>query len=69
VLSWSRPGGEQDTPSFEIDSRVATIQQSLPSKKDKRLTVVTPKATLAGVAFLLSQNETQDIITMSPEGM
>lgn len=32
-------------------------------------TVVTPRATLAGVAFLLSQKETQEIITMSPDGM
>lgn len=32
-------------------------------------TVVTPRATLAGVAFRFSQNETQLMITISPDGM
>jgi hypothetical protein len=32
-------------------------------------TVVTPRATLAGVAFLFSQNDTHDIITISDDGM
>lgn len=32
-------------------------------------TVVTPNATRAGVAFRFNQNETQDIITISPEGI
>lgn len=32
-------------------------------------TVVTPSDTLAGVAFRLSQKLTQEIITISPEGM
>lgn len=32
-------------------------------------TVVTPRATLAGVAFLFSQKLTQDMMTISPLGM
>lgn len=32
-------------------------------------TVVTPSATLAGVAFRLSQNETQEMMTISPDGI
>lgn len=32
-------------------------------------TVVTPKATLAGVAFLFNQKLTQDMMTISPLGM
>lgn len=32
-------------------------------------TVVTPRATLAGVAFLFSQKLTQDMTTTSPLGM
>lgn len=32
-------------------------------------TVVTPRATRAGVAFRFNQKETQDIITMSPDGI
>lgn len=32
-------------------------------------TVVTPSATLAGVAFLFSQKLTQDIMTIRPDGM
>lgn len=32
-------------------------------------TVVTPRATRAGVAFRFNQNDTQDIMTISPDGM
>lgn len=32
-------------------------------------TVVTPSDTLAGVAFRFNQNETHDIMTISPDGM
>lgn len=32
-------------------------------------TVVTPSDTLAGVAFRFNQNETQDIMTIRPDGM
>lgn len=32
-------------------------------------TVVTPRATRAGVAFRFNQNDTQDIITMRPDGI
>lgn len=32
-------------------------------------TVVTPSDTLAGVAFRFSQKETQDIMTIRPDGM
>lgn len=32
-------------------------------------TVVTPRATRAGVAFRFNQNDTHDMITIKPEGM
>lgn len=32
-------------------------------------TVVTPRATRAGVAFRLSQNDTHDMITINPDGI
>lgn len=32
-------------------------------------TVVTPRETLAGVAFRFSQNDTQEMMTIRPDGM